>query len=356
MCFLLQQSKQQKIKSTCEEEVVQEKISDKIDDETLENVELDNQGQNLKKASSPEIGAKTPLRYRRNELSLTDLNLNIPIILISELGKPEEFIARGGQALVWRGKFRGTDVAMKVFEQNCNSFMAFREIKLLTRIRHPNIVSIIAVSEGYTNITIVMEFFDSFNLKQVIFGIGIKNDYCLNLTQKNHIAKQLCLALNFLHLEDEPIVHRDVKPENVLVEKTKEYRVVYNIKLCDLGMSRCDDLMSELQSSIDSSKPKGTEFYSPPELIRRETPCPKSDVWSMACTLLELYTERETWNFAKSDIQKNHVAEAFSKGKSPCIMGAPNFIRNTLLQCFDHDRLKRPTVANVLQLIENELE
>lgn len=57
------------------------------------------------------------------------------------------------------------------------------------------------------------------------------------------------MALNYLHLDDYLIVHRDVKPGNILVEWGEERRIIYNIKLCDLGMSKCKELSSVLKTS-----------------------------------------------------------------------------------------------------------
>lgn len=110
----------------------------------------------------------------------------------------------------------------------------------------------------------VMEYLHSYSLKQVIFDPPIKADYNLNLHQKNYVSKQLSQALNFLHLEDEPIIHRDVKPENVLFENTEEVRHVYNIKLCDMDMSRCNDMISELQMSETNLERKVQSSICPP--------------------------------------------------------------------------------------------
>lgn len=298
---------------------------------------------------------KMSLRYKRSEITLDSLKLNIPITARDQLNR-SNFIAKGGQASVWTGSLRGTDVAYKIFPKTDKSYMALREMKLLCRIRHPNIISIMSVSEGYTDYVIVMEYFDSYSLKQVTFSPNVKAVYNLNLHQKNVIAKQLCLALNFLHLDDVPIVHRDVKPENVLVEWTGEVRMAYNIKLCDMGMSKCKDLISELQTSENNCGLKGTEFYMSPEvMIKKQEATVKSDVWSTGCTILELYSERETWNFPKSDIQTNRVAEAFMKGQSPKVTGVPDFLKDLLIRCFRHEPSERPEIKNILAILKKEI-
>lgn len=298
---------------------------------------------------------KLQLRHRRRQITLESLNLNIPIVERDSLERLNGFFARGGQACVWKGKMRGTEVAVKSFPKNDKSYMAFREMKLLTRIRHPNIVAIMAVSEGSTEYVLVMEFYDSYTLRQVIFNQSVKSTYNLNLHHKNHIVKQLCLALNFLHQDDNPIIHRDVKPENVLVEWTGEARLIYNIKLCDLGMSRCKDLIAELKTSENNCGLKGTEYYLAPELVKKQDPDTKSDVWAAACTILELYSGKETWDFEHSDIQKNWVAEAYLKGQRPKVKNVPSFIQRALSKCFQHDPSQRPSIQDILAIVEESV-
>lgn len=301
---------------------------------------------------------KVNLRHRRSQVTLESLKLLVPIVdsdglLEKRLGG---FFAKGGQASVWKSKMRGTEVAVKSFPKTKQSYMAFREMVLLNRIRHPNIITIMAVSEGVTELYIVMEFFDSYTLKQVMFYPDVKKVYNLSMHHKHHILKQLCLALNHLHLDREPIIHRDVKPENALVEWTGEVKLLYNIKLCDLGMSRCKELISELRTSENSCTPKGTEFYLAPELLKKEIPSTKSDVWSAACTILEVYSEAETWNFKKSDIQKNRVAKALLKGQSHKVENVPDFIKKVLCRCFNHEPSQRPSIADILPVIEKKLD
>ena len=91
------------------------------------------------------------------------------------------------------------------------------KIKLLDKIRQPNIITIMAVCSTVTQVHLVMEYFDSCSLHDILFRPEIKKEYPLNTQNKNKIAYLLCCALSFLHLKTSPIIHRGVKPENVLV-------------------------------------------------------------------------------------------------------------------------------------------
>lgn len=211
------------------------------------------------------------------------------------------------------------------------------------------------VSEGYTEYYLIMEFYDSFSLHSVIFTENVRDTYKLNLAQKNHITKKLCLALNFLHLEDNPIIHRDVKPGNTLVEWAGERRFLYNIKLCDLGLFKCKNIANNLKTSFGNCQVRGTQYYNVPEVIRREEPSTKSDVWSTACTLVELYSGRSAWEFPETNIIKDMVREAVLQGKSPSIKGVPGFLCKILLKCFTHDRDDSCSIEEVLSVVQKEI-
>lgn len=225
-------------------------------------------------------------------------------------------------------------------------------MELLDRVRHPNIISVMGVSEGYENYYIVMEYYDCASLFHVIFTPDVKKTYELNFEQKNHISKQLCLALNYLHLDDNPIIHRDVKLGNVLVEWSPERRILYNIKLCDLGMSKCHQLRSELQSSLNKHV-RGTIFYNSPEIFRNDqTISTKADVWSTGCTLIELYTEQRVWPFD----DPHEVRETVLAGNSPSTEHVPDFLKTIISKSLKIDSTERCTIQDILSVVQTKID
>lgn len=300
--------------------------------------------------------ARDALLKQRRNLSLKDLDLGVPVVPRKKLEISTFLVGEGGQALVKKGTFCGTKVAIKSFPKTKESYLAFREIILLDRVRHPNIILLMGVSEGLDSYHLIMEYYDNYSLQSVLFSPDVNNIYQLTESQKIHIAKQLCLALNFLHLEDDPIVHRDVKPSNVLVEWSDVRKILYNIKLCDLGMAKCQEISSVLKTSAGNCKVRGTEYYRAPEVIKRENPCPKSDVWSAGCTILELFTEESAWQFPETDIVKDEVKEAVMAGKSPKVDSAPAFIQEILCNMLKHTRDERCQISDVLEVLNNLIE
>lgn len=118
-------------------------------------------------------------------------------------------------------------------------------------------------------------------------------------------------------------------------------------------MAKCKELSSILKTSEGNMKIRGTQFYNAPEIIKKKEPSPKSDVWSTACTLVELYTERSCWKFKESDIVKDDVD--ILQGKSPPVNGVPMFIRKILAQGFKHDPEKRCNIGEILLVLEDQL-
>lgn len=295
------------------------------------------------------------LLERRRKFSLEDLQLGVPVVPRDKLEISRFLLAEGGQALIKKGKFRGSDVIVKSFPRSRETYLAFREMKLLDRVRHPNIILLMGVSEGLEDYYVIMEYYDSYSLHSVLFTPCIKDTYKLTEFQKDHMVKQICLALNYLHLDDYPIIHRDMKPSNILVEWSHERRTIYNIKLCDLGMSKCKRIFSALKTSEGNCQVRGTQFYNAPEIMRREETCTKSKVWATGCTFLEIYTEQRAWQFEATDIVKDEVREAILLGKSPNVGNAPIFGQKFLLDMFKFDRRERCDIEAVLEVINEKI-
>ena len=106
---------------------------------------------------------------------------------------------------------------------------------------------------------IIMEHFESSNLRRILINGKLNSKCRLSEEQKLKIL-QLCKAVSFLHEVSPPILHKDIKPENILVN---EHAVT---KLCDLGLSKSDNLPPELMTTIGNNC-QGTYHYMAPEIL-----------------------------------------------------------------------------------------
>lgn len=188
------------------------------------------------------------------------------------IGRP---IGRGGMGTVWlcRDELLDRDVAIKQIgalpgEDGDGAARARREARLAASLNHPNAVSIYDVIEHDGKPWLVMEYVPAQNLSQIIRERG-------RLTPQEiaPIAAQVAKALTAAHKLG--IVHRDVKPSNILVD---EFGIA---KITDFGIAKGASDPQLTRTGMMA----GTPAYFSPELARGRTPSPSSDVWALGATI-----------------------------------------------------------------------
>jgi len=177
----------------------------------------------------------------------------------------------GGMGTVYRARDHrsGHDVAVKLIEASEDLARFAREVSLLATVRHPNIVEYIAHGDRY----LVMEWVDGETLAARLRGSGI------DATEAVAIGRQLAAALATLHAAN--IVHRDVKPSNVML-------IGDRVKLVDFGVARRAVIDGRLTGT---GTPVGTAGYMAPEQIRgaRDVDA-RADLFALGCVLYECLT------------------------------------------------------------------
>jgi eukaryotic-like serine/threonine-protein kinase len=196
-----------------------------------------------------------------------------------ELGR---VLGSGGMAQVFLAYDRTLDreVAVKVLSERYASDPAFverfrREASAAAGLNHPNIVSVFDRGETDGSYYIVMELLRGPDLKQIIRQRGP-----LNAVESIDYALQILAALGAAHRRD--VIHRDVKPQNVMVADDG------HLKVTDFGIARAGDEsgMTEVGSVI------GTAQYLSPEQARGEEVTSASDCYSLGIVLYEMLTGR----------------------------------------------------------------
>lgn len=188
----------------------------------------------------------------------------------------ERLIGQGGMSEVYKARDpTGRTVALKILQEN-NPYLVDKFIQEGNTIGpllrgHPNIVYVHKFDRSKdTRLYLVMEFVAAPSLR-------IMMQQVLSESVVRGILEQMCSALAFAHHNG--IVHRDVKPENVLV--TKEGLV----KVLDFGIAKLTSA-----STVTRDKIVGTPEYISPEQARGESPRPASDVYSLGIVLYEMLT------------------------------------------------------------------
>lgn len=191
-----------------------------------------------------------------------------------------ELIGEGGMALVYKAEcsLLCRYVAVKILRPQFASDAEFverfrREARSAASLSHPNVVSIYDVGQDEGLDYIVMEYVPGSTLKDII-----KQDAPLALDRALNITRQIAEGLNHAHQRN--IIHRDIKPHNILV--TPDGR----IKVTDFGIARAVSAGSLTQAG----EVMGSVQYLSPEQAKGGTVGPQSDLYSLGCVLYELLT------------------------------------------------------------------
>ena len=262
----------------------------------------------------------------------------------------KELLAEGFFGKVYRGELHGLDVAIKKLKtdslktadpQEAAELIAElrAEVDVLTHLRHPNVVLIMGAStKNPANLFIVTEFLDRGNLYNVIHNPKLPDDQTLRMIE------QVVLAINFLHGRTPKIIHRDIKPLNILVDSA------LNIRVGDFGIS-CRDREKESRDQT-----QGTFAYMAPEVVTGQASASSaSDVFSFGVVLYEWFfiRDRPGIDFQTDDDHcYENIHDAVHCGREPKIppWWHPS-IRETIRQCLACDAAARPNMSAVLSTI-----
>ena len=189
-----------------------------------------------------------------------------------------ELIGEGGMALVYKAEctLLQRTVAVKVLRPQYSSDKEFvtrfrREAQAAASLSHPNVVNIYDVGEDEGVHYIVMELIERDNLKSLI-----RREAPLPVNQALRIALQICEALR--HAHDHNIIHRDIKPHNILL--TADGRV----KVTDFGIARAISAGGFTQTGVVM----GSVQYFSPEQAKGLPVGPQSDLYALGCVLYEM--------------------------------------------------------------------
>uniref|UniRef100_A0A8C6HIM8 Serine/threonine-protein kinase 36 n=1 Tax=Mus spicilegus TaxID=10103 RepID=A0A8C6HIM8_MUSSI len=186
-----------------------------------------------------------------------------------------EMIGEGSFGRVYKGrkKYSAQVVALKFIPKLGRSEKELRnlqrEIEIMRGLWHPNIVHMLDSFETDKEVVVVTDYAEG-ELFQIL-----EDDGKLPEDQVQAIAAQLVSALYYLH--SHRILHRDMKPQNILLAKGG------GIKLCDFGFARAMSTNTMVLTSI-----KGTPLYMSPELVEERPYDHTADLWSVGCILYEL--------------------------------------------------------------------
>jgi len=208
--------------------------------------------------------------------------------IIHDVYQVDRFLGEGAFAEVYRvkHKFLGRQ-AMKVFKSPSPQIEEIErnlaEAVLLSKIGHPNIIrvfdaGVLETSKGQRGY-FTMENVPGGTLES--FWNSYQDNY-IPIQDTVNIIRQVCMGMAVAHSEQPPIIHRDIKPQNILVGYDVEG---LHIKISDFGLAKAVNPLTLLASA------RGTPVFKPPECMQNLDSC-AGDVWAIGVTLYLLLTDR----------------------------------------------------------------
>jgi serine/threonine-protein kinase len=197
---------------------------------------------------------------------------------IAERYEIEELVGHGGMSSVYKAKdtLLERHVALKILHEQYNADEDFverfkREARSVAQLQHPNIVTVIDRGEEEGRQFIVFEYIDGENLKEHVVRKGR-----LDVREALEIALEVARGLAFAH--DQGLIHRDVKPQNVLLNGDGRAKVT------DFGIART----VEVDGMTQTGTVLGTSNYIAPEQASGQPVDAHSDVYALGVVLYEL--------------------------------------------------------------------
>lgn len=194
-----------------------------------------------------------------------------------------EKIGEGGMAVVYKAFCHRLSrfVAVKIMREETAADEEFRrrfasESHAIAMLSHPNIVAVYDVSHSDDVEYIVMELVDGITLKQYMEKRGV-----VNWKEALHFTKQIAKAL--AHAHSRGIIHRDIKPQNIMLLKDG------TIKVADFGIAA---LENEVE---DSNEAIGSIHYIAPEQAQGKSPDVRSDIYSLGVVMYEMLTGQKPY-------------------------------------------------------------
>ncbi|XP_051113935.1 probable serine/threonine-protein kinase PBL17 [Andrographis paniculata] len=278
--------------------------------------------------------------------------------------RPNQVLGEGGFGIVYKGViddtvragYRTTQVAIKELDrggvQGDREWLA--EVNYLGQLRHPNLVKLIGYCCEGDHRLLVYEYMASGSLEKHLF---LRARASLMWHQRMKIALDAARGLAFLHGVEKPIIYRDFKTSNILLDSD------FNAKLSDFGLARVGPTGDQTHVS---TRVLGTYGYAAPEYVMTGHLTARSDVYGFGVVLLEMLIGRQAMDKSRPSQEHNLVEWArplLNHNKKllrildPRIEGQYSTkilvnVANLAYQCLSQNPKGRPVMSQVIEILE----
>ncbi|XP_033208032.1 mitogen-activated protein kinase kinase kinase 7-like [Belonocnema kinseyi] len=246
----------------------------------------------------------------------------------------EEIVGKGSFGVVWKGRWRGQYVAVKLISSECEKKAFTVEVRQLSRVAHPNIVKLYGACTK-NPVCLVMEYAEGGSLYNVLhcnpqphYTVGHAMSWAL----------QCARGVAYLHnMKPKPLIHRDLKPPNLLLVMGGQA-----LKICDFGTA-CD-----LKSYMTNNK--GSAAWMAPEVFEGSRYTEKCDVFSWGIILWEVLSRQKPFDDVGGSAYR--IMWAVHIGLRPALLETcPKPIEQLMTRCWKKIPEERPSMAEVVRIM-----
>jgi CRP-like cAMP-binding protein/tRNA A-37 threonylcarbamoyl transferase component Bud32 len=248
-------------------------------------------------------------------------------------------LGRGGSGIVYLGAHTtlGMPVAVKMLRHNMAVDPSFveefrNEAIAIAHLNHENIVKVYDVEELFRTFFIVMEYVEGRTLEYIL-----RREEKRPLPQLLDIFLQVCAGLR--HAHEKGIIHRDVKPGNILVQEDNRAKIV------DFGLA--------CATGTRSAKAKGSPFFASPEQIKGKHMDERSDIYSLGITAYEMFTGKKPFGGSSMKEILKQALSGETRDPRKVVPDLPEELSAFIINATRLNPLERPeTIARVLYELE----
>ncbi|KAE8967827.1 hypothetical protein PR001_g27982, partial [Phytophthora rubi] len=253
----------------------------------------------------------------------------------------EEMIGQGAFGTVHRAKWRGTAVAVKILV--CQYLTADileefeAEVQIMSILRHPNICLLMGACLEPPTRCLVIEYLPRGSLWNVL-----RQDVVIDMGKQYGFARDTALGMNYLHSFQPPILHRDLKSPNLLIDSS------YALKISDFGLAR---VRAHFQTMTGNC---GTTQWMAPEVLAAEKYTEKADVFSYGVVIWETITRQCPYE-GLTQIQA--ALGVLNNNLRPTVPeNCPPLFKKLMTLCWVSSPDQRPTFETVLEMLNSSTD
>ena len=327
-------------------------------------------------------------KFGRQQISCHQSSVGKPVPEPLSLPIPEELqttfeeisfkrrLGRGAGGEVLLATWRGQDVAVKVILPElalipARALKFGREATILAPLRHPNVLKLLAVTTVAPDLGLVTEVATRGNLLACLGAENEKRQASMSaaddLAQRVRWARDTALGMSYIHSREPPVVHRDIKPLQILVHEDG------HAILADFGTAATtDEIAQEFKKALEEGGRHdgyGTAEYMAPEVLWGDPCTPASDAYSFGVTLFHILSGEEPWEDNGGAGMENviswmghsklemwrRVGRAKERPRSRNPLPGPPELHRLMESCWADKPEARPTMEQVAESLQEIL-